>query len=210
MKKLNPRHIQGAIVIRTVCASLTLALVVGCGGGDPVSTTAVAAVQITTPLGTLRPGQTSQFTATAVNALGNPISGAGAITWASLDPNILSVNGNGLVTAAAAGTTSITASVQGVQGTRVVTVLPVGTGAIVTMPGNSFIPFEVTIKVSEQVFFEFPQAIHNVIFENKPGAPQDIQQTRNVTVARTFPVAGQFLYDCTLHPGMTGAVRVNP
>ena len=187
-----------------------LALLAGCGGSDPVSTTAVAAVQITTPLGTLRPGQTSQFTATAVNGLGNPVSGAGAATWSSLDPNILSVNGNGLVTAVAAGTTSITATVQGVQGTRVVTVLPAGTGAIVTMPGNSFIPFEVTIKVGEQVFFEFPQAMHNVIFENKTGAPQDIQQTRNVTIARTFPVSGQFLYDCTLHPGMTGAVRVNP
>jgi plastocyanin len=197
-------------VIRTVCASLTLALLVGCGGDDPVSTTAVAAVQITTPLGTLRPGQSSQFTATAVNGLGNPISGAGAVTWSSLDPNILSVNGNGLVTAGVAGTTSITATVQSVTGTRVVTVLAVGTGAIVTMPGNSFIPAEVFIRIGEQVFFEFPQTAHNVIFERKTGAPQDIQQTRNVTIGRTFSVAGQFGYDCTLHPGMVGIVHVNP
>lgn len=196
---------------RTIVAGLSLtALVAGCGGSDPVSTTTVAAVQITTSLGTLRPGQTSQFTATAVNGLGNPIANAGAVTWASLNANVISVNSSGLATAGAAGTTSITATVQGVQGTRVVTVLPVGAGAIVTMPGNSFIPFEVTIKVGEQVFFEFPQSIHNVIFDNRPGAPQDIQQTRNVTVARTFSVAGQFPYDCTLHPGMTGSVRVNP
>ena len=196
---------------RTIVAGLSLTvLVAGCGGSDAVSPTTVAAVQITTSLGTLRPGQTSQFTATAVNGLGNPISNAGAVTWASLDANVVSVSSSGLATAGVAGTTSITATVQGVQGTRVVTVLPVGTGAIVTMPGNSFIPFEVTIKVGEQVFFEFPQAIHNVIFENKAGAPQDIQQTRNVTVARTFSVAGQFPYDCTLHPGMTGSVRVNP
>ena len=195
---------------RTVVARVSLAVVLAACGGDPVSTTTVAAVQITTPLGTLRPGQTSQFSATAVNGLGNTIPNAGAVTWSSLDAAIVSVNANGLATAGVAGTTSITATIQGVQGTRVVTVLPIGTGAIVTMPGNSFIPFEVTIRVGEQVFFEFPQSVHNVIFENKAGAPQDIQQTRNVTIARTFPVAGQFLYDCTLHPGMTGAVRVNP
>ena len=194
---------------RIIVTALTLVLA-ACGGSDPVSSTAVAAVQITTQLGTLRPGQTSQFSATAVNTSGNTIANAGAVTWASSAAEVASVNSQGLVTALTAGSTSITAAIQGVQGTRVLTVLAIGSGAIVTMPGNSFIPFEVTIRVGEQVFFEFPQSIHNVIFENKTGAPQDIQQTRNVTIGRTFPLAGQFPYDCTLHPGMSGTVRVNP
>jgi plastocyanin len=185
-------------------------ILAACGGSDPVSSTAVAAVQITTQLGTLRPSQTSQFAATAVNASGNTITNAGAVTWASSVPAVASVNGQGLVTALTAGSTSITATIQGVQGTRVLTVLATGSGAIVTMPGNSFIPFEVTIRIGEQVFFEFPQVIHNVIFENKAGAPQDIPQTRNVTIGRTFALAGQFPYDCTLHPGMSGRVTVNP
>ena len=202
-------HIQGATVNRMIAAGLTLILT-ACGGSDPVSSTAVAAVQITTQLGTLRPGQTSQFSATAVNASGNSIANAGAVTWASSASEVASVNSQGLVTALTAGSTSITATIQGVQGTRVLTVLAVGSGAIVTMPGNSFIPFEVTIRIGEQVFFEFPQAIHNVIFENKSGAPQDIQQTRNVTIGRAFSLAGQFPYDCTLHPGMSGRVTVNP
>lgn len=198
-------------MIRTIPAGLILILLgSACGGSDPVSTSVVAAVQITTQLGTLRPGQTSQFTALAVNALGNPINNAGTFTWASSAPGVATVNLDGLVTALSAGTTSITATVQGVQGTRVLTVLAIGSGAIVTMPGNSFIPFEVTIRAGEQVFFEFPQTIHNVIFNRITGAPQDIQQTRNVTVARTFSVTGQFAYDCTLHPGMSGTVRVNP
>jgi len=198
-------------VNRTTHTGLLLAVfVAACGGSDPVSSTAVAAVQISASVATLRPGQTSQFTATAVNAQGNAVAGAGAVLWSSVAPAIASVDGNGLVSALTVGSTSITATVQGVQGTRVVTVLAVGTGAIVTMPGNSFIPFEVTIKVGEQVFFEFPQVIHNVIFERKTGAPQDIAQTRNVTVPRTFTVAGRFLYDCTLHPGMSGAVSVTP
>lgn len=198
-------------MIRTIAAGLIfIVMSAACGGSDPVSSGAVAAVQITTQLGTLRPGQTSQFAANAVNASGNVISNAGAVTWNSLDPAILSVNTTGLVTANAAGTTSITATVQGVTGTRVVTVLAIGAGAIVTMPGNSFIPTEVTIRIGEQVFFEFPQTAHNVIFERKTGAPQDIQQTRNVTIGRTFSLAGQFPYDCTLHPGMVGLVHVNP
>ncbi|NUQ12963.1 MAG: Ig-like domain-containing protein [Gemmatimonadaceae bacterium] len=185
-------------------------VLVACQGSDPVSSTAVAAVQVTTPTGALRPGQTSQFTAVAVNAYGYEIAGAGSVTWISSAPLVASVNESGLVSALAGGTASISATIQGVTGTRVVTVVPVGTGAIVTMAGNSFIPFEVFIRVGEPVYFEFPQLAHNVIFNAAAGAPADIQQTRNATVARTFGTAGRFLYDCTLHPGMTGAVTVNP
>lgn len=198
-------------MIRSIRAvGILTAWAAGCSGGDPVSSTAVAAVQITTQLGTLRPGETSVFAATAINASGAPITGAGDVTWASSAPQVATVNSQGLVTAGNDGVTSITATIQGVQGTRVVTVLAAGSGAIVTMPGESFIPFEATIQTGEQVFFEFPQTAHNVIFVRQAGAPQDIQQTRNVTVARTFQVAGQFPYDCTLHPGMTGTVRVLP
>lgn len=181
-----------------------------CGGADPVSSTVIAAVQITTPAGALRPGQTSQFSATAVNAYGYAISGAGTVTWNSALPAIASIDGSGLVTALGEGSTSITATIQGVSGTRVVTVVPIGTGAIVTMPGNSFIPFEVTVRTGESVYFEFPQEPHNVIFGRVTGAPQDILETRNATIARTFTLEGHFLYDCTLHPGMTGAVTVTP
>ncbi len=190
-------------------AMVLAAFAISCGS-DPVSSSEIAAVQITTQSGALRPGQATQFTARPVNAYGNAVNGAGAVTWSSAAPAVASVNTVGLVTALTAGSTSITATIQGVQGTRVVTVVPIGTGAIVTMPGNSFIPFEATIRAGESVYFEFPQEAHNVIFDVAAGVPADIQQTRNATVARTFPVAGQFLYDCTLHPGMTGAVRVNP
>lgn len=196
---------------RTTTAGLLMTvLVAACGGDDAFSSTTVAAVQITAPLATLRPGQTSPFSAVAVNGQGRAISGAGTVTWSSLTPDVATIDANGLVTALVEGSTSITATVQGVQGTRVVTVIPVGAGAVVTMPGNSFIPFEVTIRVTEQVYFEFPQELHNVIFGAKAGAPQDIPQVRNRTISRAFNVAGQFAYDCTLHPGMTGLVVVTP
>ena len=78
--------------------------------------------------------------------------------------------------------------------------------ATVSMPGNSFVPFSTTIKVGGTVTFDFAALAHNVIFKRVTGAPADIQQTSNQRITRTFPTAGTFGYDCTLHPGMSGEV----
>jgi len=92
-----------------------------------------------------------------------------------------------------------------------VTVLPPNAGGqVVTMPGNSFIPTQVTVKRGDQVFFEFPREPHNVIWAKLAGVPADIQVTANRTIPLTFNTAGQFPYDCTLHPGMSGTVIVTP
>jgi len=78
--------------------------------------------------------------------------------------------------------------------------------ATVAMPGFSFVPFTTTIRAGGRVVFDFPAESHNVIFERVTGAPTDIQETVNLKVTRTFPVAGTFPYDCTIHPGMSGVV----
>lgn len=83
---------------------------------------------------------------------------------------------------------------------------PAPTAATVSMPGFSFTPFTTTIAVGGVVTFDFPAERHNVIFVRIPGAPADIQPTQSVRIARPFPVAGTFHYDCTLHPGMSGEV----
>jgi plastocyanin len=80
--------------------------------------------------------------------------------------------------------------------------------AIVSMPGFSFVPFTTEIARGESVTFDFPAQNHNVIFDRVTGAPPDILETSNRTVTRTFNVAGDFPYDCTLHPGMSGVVLV--
>lgn len=85
---------------------------------------------------------------------------------------------------------------------------PVRPDSIVSMPGYSFVPFDITIKVGGTVIFDFPAESHNVIFARINGAPQDIQETVNRRVGRTFNLAGNFPYDCTIHPGMSGRVVV--
>lgn len=76
------------------------------------------------------------------------------------------------------------------------------------MPGFSFVPFTTTIRVGGTVAFDFPSESHNVIFNRKTGAPEDIQETVNKVITRKFTVAGNFPYECTIHPGMDGVIDV--
>jgi plastocyanin len=85
---------------------------------------------------------------------------------------------------------------------------PPADAPVVSMPGFSFSPFTTNVTVGGSVVFDFPNEPHNVIFDNVAGAPQDIQQSVNRRVTRTFAVRGTFPYDCTLHPGMSGQVVV--
>lgn len=114
------------------------------------------------------------------------------------------------MTAMSAGNVTVSATIQSVTGNLSVAVADAGipTLATVFMPGNSFSPFNVSVRVSGTVRFTFPSVPHNVIFNTKPGVPADIQVTSNVTVNRVFGTIGIFPYDCTIHPGMSGQVTV--
>lgn len=81
------------------------------------------------------------------------------------------------------------------------------TSAVVDMPGDFFTPPVVYLAVNGTVTWRFPARPHNVVFTT-PGAPADIPLVSNVTLSRTFPAAGTFRYDCTIHPGMSGIVVV--
>jgi plastocyanin len=190
----------------TVLALVALA----CGGGDggSVAPKTLVAVSIEATQATLRPGQSSQFIAKGVDASGVEVAGAGAATWLSSAPSIATVDGNGTVRAVAVGSTAIQATIRGIDGSRLITVLPAGAGAVFSMPGFSFAPFQVTINRTEVVFFDFPALPHNVIFQQKTGVPGDIQEATNATISRQFNVSGSFAFDCTLHPGMSGVVVV--
>ncbi len=149
----------------------------------------------------------------AVIALGNR-----ALTWSSTNVAIATVSSAGVITTAGTGTTQIRASV--VEGANTV----VGNATLsvvanpdakltvdVTMPGLTFSPSDIVVKLNGTVRFVFPDLNHNVFFTPRiPGAPADIGTLSNQTVTRTFTTVGVFPYVCTLHNGMVGTVVVSP
>lgn len=82
--------------------------------------------------------------------------------------------------------------------------------ATVTMPANVFVPFRVRLASGGTVTWVFGSEAHNVIFAAAAGAPADITIVTNVSITRTFNTVGNFRYDCTIHPGMSGVVEVKP
>ena len=73
-----------------------------------------------------------------------------------------------------------------------------------------FTPSSITVAVGSTVTFAFESVAHDVFFDNAPaGAPANISTpTANTSVTRTFPTAGRYVYNCHVHPGMSGVVIV--
>ena len=86
-----------------------------------------ASILVTPGIATLTSlGATQQYTATAIDANGNVLTGV-VFQWASSIGAVASVNGSGLATAIGVGTTAISASANGVTGVAVLSVsLPPG------------------------------------------------------------------------------------
>ena len=83
-------------------------------------------------------GATQQYTATAIDANGNVLTGV-VFQWASSNGAVASVNATGLATALDAGATAISASANGVTGVAVLSVsLPPGAPLfIIVSPGSA-------------------------------------------------------------------------
>ena len=87
---------------------------------------------------------------------------------------------------------------------------PVSSARVDATPSIAFTPANISLTTGGTVTFAFGSVPHNVFFDNDPaGAPAAIDGVNaNVTVQRTFPVAGVYNYYCHIHPGMTGTVVV--
>lgn len=87
---------------------------------------------------------------------------------------------------------------------------PVSSARVDATPSIAFTPANISLTTGGTVTFAFGSVPHNVFFDNDPaGAPAAIDGVNaNVTLQRTFPVAGVYNYYCHIHPGMRGTIVV--
>jgi plastocyanin len=76
----------------------------------------------------------------------------------------------------------------------------------VTVSDNQFAPSSITVAPGTIVTWTWSEgsSVHNVTFSD--GASGD--KGAGATYQKTFPTAGTFSYQCTIHAGMSGTVRV--
>jgi plastocyanin len=189
---------------------IAAACVVSACGGDNGSSPDILTVTLTAPKQTIAVGEPVQLTATAKDANGNTVPNA-SLSYASSASGIATVNASGRVLGVSQGSANITASAGVASSTPLTFTVTTGSvAAVFTMQANTFTPAQATIRVGQSVLFDFPADIHNVIFQQRTGKPADIAATSSQAITRTFATAGTFPFDCTLHPGMSGTVIVNP
>lgn len=208
--------------LRHLLATGTIALLTACGGGggDSTPTTpggttqTLSTIRIGTSAINLAAGNSATITVTALDAAGRTISGATGYTYTSGTPTVAEVQASGTVLAVSAGTSTITVSLarDGVTATATATVTVTGAlpnaATITAGSDNTFQPPTVVVARNATVSYTFGSITHNVGFRASTGAPAAIGNSANTTVTRTFPTAGDYTYDCSLHAGMTGQVIV--
>ena len=88
---------------------------------------------------------------------------------------------------------------------------PTAAATVRATPAIQFTPATVELTAGGTVTFDFGTLEHNVFFDNAPpGAPANITAaSANETITRVFATAGQYRYNCHIHPGMTGIVNVH-
>jgi len=196
-----------------VLLTAALVLVGACGGGGDGGGGTGPSVFTTL---TVAPGNvgvlvngTQALTPTARDQKSVPMSGLSA-TYTTGNAAIATVTASGVVTGVAVGTTQITVS--GTVGTvtktatvNVVVTVPSATATVAATIANEFNPATAFITAGGTVTWTFATT-HNVVFGT--GGPANIGDTSSGSVSRTFPNAGTFTYQCTIHTGMSGSIEV--
>jgi plastocyanin len=204
-------------------ASLSaLAFAAACGGGttEPEPNPVMAAVS--------GDGQTADVGMELADPLVVRITQDGAalsgrtVTWSvtagggSVDPTSSTTDASGNASTMwtlgpSAGANTVQASSSGVTGSPVTfqatgeDSAPPPTTASVSVVDYSFNPSSTTIAAGGEVTWTWGGTVgHNVTFST---GPNSATQTSG-TFSRTFPTAGSYPYQCTIHSGMDGTIIV--
>lgn len=194
-------------------------IVTGCGGGGdggggtppPPAVASVAitpnSAQSTTLCGTVA------LSAQARDAQGGALSRT--ISWSASPANVEVSPTSGPSTTAtgvAVGSSTVTATADGVTSTVAVNVAAGGQGSaaaeVAATTSNTFTPGCVNLAAGGTVTWTFGSVTHNVVFGSNKPTGGDIDPKTSTTDQRTFPTVGNYPYQCTLHPGMSGRVIV--
>ena len=178
------------------------------GSGPPAFT----ALRIAPQSAVVAVGSTLQLTAQPVDQFGAPMTGLGSAVFSSGSTARATVTGAGLVSGLSAGSVTITATLTA-QGTtkmaQVSLLISAGNEPTVTTTADEFLPDDLTITPGETVIFQFAGATHNVTFEDATPQGGNIGDTApGNAVPRTFVTPGDYDYECTIHKGMKGRIRV--
>jgi uncharacterized protein YjdB len=103
-----------------------------------VTTVAVSSVTVSPATAAIWIGGAQQFTATAMDSAGNPLTGR-LITWSSTNPAVATVSIGGLARGVSAGSATISATSEGQTATATVTVSPVPVAAVTISPSSATI-----------------------------------------------------------------------
>jgi len=83
------------------------------------------------------------------------------------------------------------------------------TATVNATPAIAFNPSPARIAQGGTITFAFGSVAHNVYFDAVAGAPADIPgNNASASVSRTFMSAGTYVYNCHIHPGMSGTIVV--
>ena len=87
---------------------------------------------------------------------------------------------------------------------------PVTSATVQATPALAFTPGRVNLVAGGTITFDFGAVAHDVFFDNAPtGAPDNISApSANKSVTLTFATKGTYVYNCHIHPGMSGTVIV--
>jgi len=201
--------------IAGVCLMIGAVVLTGCSSDDeptPPPTAVFTTLEVTPAAPTVVVGFTTSLTATAKDQNGATMSGL-TTTYTSSDQTKATVTNAGVISGVGAGTSQITATgtIGSVTKTTTVTATVGGaptTASVAATAGSQFTPQNVVVARNGSVSWSFA-ILHNVTFTTA-NSPANIPDTGTGSVSRTFPTAGTFAYNCTIHSGMNGTVTVVP